>query len=419
MRYDVAIVGAGPAGAATALLLARAGLRVALLDRSEFPRGKACGECLSPPATRVLERLGILADVLALNPARLTGWRIHANDGTSFHAGFDAASNGDPLVRTALALPRTLLDASIAGAALAAGADLLEGHRAQQFVRSSSHVQVGGRTSSGGTFTINARLLIGADGLRSAVAARFGFVKRAPRLRKVSLTAHVRGITGASQTGEMHLADGMCCGLAPVSGEADPLFNLTIVANADRFGRDISGRPHAFFQTALQRFPMLHGRIQEAALPIDPEALLASGPFDRPMRAAVAERVALIGDAAGYYDPFTGQGIYQALAAAELLAKSAQSALAKDDCTASSLQDYARAHTTLMREARTLQRGIEMVLQRPALARYCIRRLADAPVAAEHIIAATGDMCRPRSLLSTAVVFSFLAARPGLESSHC
>jgi hypothetical protein len=59
-----------------------------------------------------------------------------------------------------------------------------------------------------------------------------------------------------------------------------------------------------------------------------------------------------------------------------------------------------------------------MVLHRPALARFCIRRLAAAPVAAEHIIAATGDMRRPRSLLSTSVLFSFLGARPSLESSH-
>ena len=110
-HFDAVIVGAGPAGSATALLLARAGHEVLLLDRRDFPRAKPCGDCLSPEAARVLDRLGLLADVLAARPARLRGWRIISPAGHAFGATFAFAANGDPRVETAISLRREILDA--------------------------------------------------------------------------------------------------------------------------------------------------------------------------------------------------------------------------------------------------------------------------------------------------------------------
>jgi menaquinone-9 beta-reductase len=82
-RADVVIVGAGPAGAAAAILLAERGAGVILLDRAEFPRPKICGEYLSPEAARVLDRLGVLKDVDAAGAQPLAGMRIVAPDGTA------------------------------------------------------------------------------------------------------------------------------------------------------------------------------------------------------------------------------------------------------------------------------------------------------------------------------------------------
>ncbi len=271
---------------------------------------------------------------------------------------------------------------------------------------------------------LRGRLVVGADGLRSVVARRLGLVGRTARLRKVSLTAHLRGVAGVDGIGEMHLASRACAGLAPVTAPDDDrarLCNLTLVVDADRYARDIARDAEGFYWSTLRRFPRLADRIDTAriesrdAMAPGPR-LLASGPFDRPTRRIVADGAALVGDAAGYYDPFTGQGIYQALAGAEILAAEAVAALRAGDVSAIRLRRYARRHARLLRGAHALQRAIEFVAARPALADAAIRRLDRAPRAAAALIAATGDLLPTRSLAAPTVLLAFLFASPRQES---
>src|SRR5712671_2030457 len=123
-RWDAVVVGAGPAGSATALLLARSGARVLLLDRARFPRDKPCSEYLSPETTRVLERLGggVLDKVAAASHARLTGMKVVAPSGASMTGRFDRFGE-----RFSYALPRMSFDMILRRAAEAAGAVVREG----------------------------------------------------------------------------------------------------------------------------------------------------------------------------------------------------------------------------------------------------------------------------------------------------
>ncbi|HEX7091136.1 MAG TPA: NAD(P)/FAD-dependent oxidoreductase [Longimicrobiales bacterium] len=410
---DAIVVGAGPAGSATALLLARAGHHVLLLDRRHFPRAKPCGDCLSPEAARVLDRLGLLADVQAARPARLAGWRIVAPAGHAFEAAFAAFANGDPRLETAIAIRREALDTVLLAGARRAGAVVRTGLHVTDLLRDARGNVAGilARDEDGASLRLHARLVIGADGLRSVVARRLGLVRRGPRLRKLSLTAHVRGMAGPGRLGEMHLAAGACAGVAPVEEpEGDdaasaPLANVTLVVDAARFGREAARDPLALFRAMLARFPALAPRLPL----LEPRLhLLASGPFDWPTRTVVADGAALVGDAAGYFDPFTGQGIYQALAGAELLAEEADLALREGDVSARALRRYAARRRRMLRGARILQHLIDHVIRRPVLADAAIRRLARAPAAAAALIAATGDMLPPGRLLSPDVALSFL-----------
>ena len=402
MQTDCVIVGAGPAGSTTALVLARAGCDVVLLDRALFPRAKPCGDCVSPQANLLLAELGLLDAVEALGPARLEGWQITSASGHSFHARFaDVVTN--TLTCAGLALSREKLDTVLLGAARGAGANVLTGASVDDVVSDGKRV-VGVRARLGNrTVEVNAPLTIGADGLQSVVRRRLNLLARPARLRKVALTAHVSNVADISAYGELHVLGDSCVGLSPVDAEGE-LCNVTLVLDAERHGRSVAGKSFASFSAHLERFPGLRGRFQ-SSIPDGP--LLASGPFDQPTRAVVVDGAALVGDAAGYYDPFTGQGIYQAIAGGMLLGRATAQAL-RAGCAHLPLRNYARAHAALVRASRRVQRGIELVVSRPALADRCIRALARTPSAAAALIAVTGDVKPPRSLLSAEPLLSFL-----------
>ena len=393
MDATVLVVGAGPAGSITGLELARAGVDVLLLDRAEFPRSKPCGDCLSAAATELLDAVGLLHRVRDAGAAEIERWDIVAPDGTVASGAFPD--------RPALALERRVLDAVLLNAALEAGARL---HRAHVTgLRRAGDGRVRGVETRAGALT--GRLVVGADGLRSVVARELDVYRRPPRLRKVSLTAHVPA-NGSDPTrhGEMHVLAGGCLGVARAGPDRT---NLSLVVTEDRAGELRDRGPQAFFQGWLRRVPAVHDRFGDTA----PGSLLASGPFDWPTRTPVAHGAALVGDAAGYYDPFTGQGIYQAMAAARALAGAVAPALANEAADRDldrALRRYARAKRRLTRPARRVQRLVEAVVSRPHLANPVLGRLRRAPRAMDRLIEVTGDLRAPGSLLSPAVLSSFL-----------
>lgn len=393
----VIVVGAGPAGSATAWWLARAGIDTLVLDRARFPRPKPCSEYLSPQASRILDEMGVLETIERSGAAQLAGMDVRAPSGTTIRGRFAADHGWRPHRDRGLALPRTTLDPILIDAARRAGARVEERSRVLDLVRDASGrvagVRVAGERGAGGERTLGAELVIGADGLRSVVARRLGVARQARWPRRVALVAHYEGVAGVGDVGEMHVdADGYV-GLASVG---NGLVNVAVVVPAGT--RALAGGPVACFEQFLAARPQLAPRFAGArrATPVR-----ATGPFAASSRRAWADGAALVGDAADFFDPFTGEGIFAALRGAELLAPYAVEAIAARSPhahrTALAAYDRARRHT--FGGKWKVERLIGLAVGFPPLFERAARVLSRRKDMADLLVGVTGDFVPPREVL--------------------
>jgi menaquinone-9 beta-reductase len=393
--YDVAVVGAGPAGSAVATYLAREGRRVALVDRSVFPREKPCAEALSPAVEPLLAELGALDSILADQPARLRGFRVYAPNGRFFQGDFAAThdANGKSIFETGLVVARLRLDAALLDAAKRAGAEAREGWRLATLVREGESWRLRSVTGE----ELRARLLIAADGVHSTVAQRLK-LHQTGRLRKVALVAHIRGIARLDDYGEMHVVNRRYVGLAPLEApEVGTLCNVAMVVDEASERAKLAGRPQPFLLEALHTFPQLRGRLD--ALDVVRKTIAISR-IHVVARRIVGDGLLLVGDAAGYYDPFTGEGIYGALASAKLAAGVAGRALAAGTVEQAALAEYQQRHAALFRGKGTVEAIIQSAVQFPPLMNHVAAQLSRRKAMADSLLAVTGDFLPTSAVLN-------------------
>ena len=160
-RFDVIVVGGGPAGASSAFALAKAGARVLVLDRATFPRSKPCAEYLSPQASRLLSVMGALHAVEDAGAAHLAGMVIRAPNGAALRGDFVGQHGFRAFRDRGLALRRTKLDPLLLACAQNAGAELRQGVRVADLARDDTGRVTGVRVlgENGTTQVIGAPLV--------------------------------------------------------------------------------------------------------------------------------------------------------------------------------------------------------------------------------------------------------------------
>jgi flavin-dependent dehydrogenase len=390
---DALVLGAGPAGAATATWLAEAGHNVVLIDRARFPRDKACAEYMSPETLRWLDRLGVLADLDRAPGVPIRGTTVVGPYGSRLTGRFSHA-HPQPFRPTGLSITRRILDHRLVQRAKAAGVHVWEETAAAELLfrgRAVSGALV--RGPRGAVHRIEARLTVGADGLRSMTARSVGR-RRYGRPRRLAFVAHMTGVRDLTQSAEMHVGRAGYAGINPVGGD---LANVALVVPRAK-ARPARGQVREFFFQRLAEFPGVRGRIEPAGLARD---VLVTGPFSAWSTRVVAAGVMLVGDAADFFDPFTGEGICTALRGAWLAAQTANAALCRPGpVPAADLQPYVRARARAFRGKWMVERLIGHGMTVPRMFDRAVGRIGRRPPMADTMIGVTGDFVPPRAALN-------------------
>jgi flavin-dependent dehydrogenase len=374
---DVLIVGGGPAGLAASIVLARAGLRTLLCEKKTFPVDKACGEGIMPTGVAYLKQLGVSRYLRPEAFYPFIGVRYHSHTGQRAAAPFAEGPGWGmrrPVLSAALLQRARELDCL----------KIIENATIRAVARTVDHiaVQIAGQT-------VLTRLLVGADGLNSGVRRWAGLEKnqahgfpRWPTPKRWGARQHFY-VTPWSDYVEVHWSEeGIEAYITPCGAGQ---LNVAFLWDSARYHRLQGGKD--FYASLLKAFPALQARLKQAEPADRPRAM---GPLYRQASAPVTSGVVLIGDAAGYLDAVTGEGISLAMASALALGRTVAPLLINSDGApnAAQLANYARAYQAIVRPYYQLTWLALLLSRHSRLARHVISALASQPDVFQHLLSA-------------------------------
>jgi flavin-dependent dehydrogenase len=379
--HDVVIVGGSIAGASAAIELAQRGYDVLVIERAAGHRRKACGEGIFPGGVRALAELGVLEKVRA-HACELRSLRFIAGP---HHAAAPLGHNGSH----GLGIMRSVLDPALLATAEHAGANVRRGVICRGLARSADG-WFALRTDSG---LLSGRVIVAADGLRSRLRREAG-LDRPVRGRRYGISAHVRLAASNPSSVDVYIERGRELYVTPVS---DGVANVALLLGAGAM-RAFAGHPEAAFRQMIAPHPSLAG-----AELLD--APVAAGPFPAACSRAWRANLLLAGDAAGFFDGISGEGISSALISSRACARAVDLFLRTGDVSA--LQRYDAERRALVRNSDMLARLSLALAARPALARLAVQHLARQPATFARMVAInTGELplraLRPRDIAALA-----------------
>ena len=330
------IVGAGIAGASSAIALAPAGYRILLLDRALFPRDKPCGEGIMPEGVQVLAELGVLPEILARGGVKVRGMRYWNRQGVLAQADFPPSPGG---ISFGLVMRRYHLDnLLLERAASFTSVTIRQGFRVTDVVQEDGGVKaVGGYAvdSPNQREVFHAPLTIGTDGRRSVFHAACGLTRNVLRRKRFGVTGHLQGVEGTGSYVEVLPCPGGEIYLAP-GAEGISLVAILLEERAMHFFKgDLAARYVGF----LRDVKGFRERITKSEL-VPPVA--AVGPLGFTIEPCYRPGLLLIGDSAGFLDPITGEGMTLALKSVKAAVPLIKEAFAGGRFDVALAQRYAR-----------------------------------------------------------------------------
>jgi menaquinone-9 beta-reductase len=374
---DVIVVGAGPAGALAATILARHGVRVTVFDRARFPRPKLCGDTLNPGA------LAVLATHVSLEPIvtaglPLAGMRVTGPGGVHVDGRYRGAQRGQSIARADL-------DLYLLQQARAAGAIVEEGAAVDAPIVSDDGVEgVHVRETGGTTRACLARLVIAADGRESKLTRALKLAAFARQPRRWAVGAYFEGVTGLIDLGEMHVRHGCYIGVAPVPGG---LANTCLVVPHGEAARR-RDPPADARSSALAADAVLAPRFASARMMGKPVVL---GPMAVDAPRAGVPGLLLAGDAAGFIDPMTGDGLRLALHGAVLAAETALEVLNGTVPLRAAADRLSRRRHAAFASKWRFNRALRQLVASPAAVTATARVARVLPLIFEPVIRYAGD----------------------------
>jgi len=360
-HFDVAIIGAGPAGSSAAIQLAATGYSVALLDKEQFPREKLCGDFLNPVNWPMLRELKMEREILARSHEKVTTFHFTSFSGEEAEVPLPTSKDGTIF---GLGLRRFDLDYVLLKKAESEGAVDFQECKLIELKRESQSWLL--RFDRAGMIEeLQARVLIGADGRNSWVAHHLGLADPAAMQgRSVGFQFRLKCTNRSTGKVEIHVFPGGYAGVVGLDGDTVTL-GLAIEKH-----RLPDGRPEqSLLKSILPQNPWLKEMLRNGSV----SEMRSTYPVYFPPRRAYADGVLLVGDAARVSEPVTGEGIYFALKSGVFAAKTVDEAFQMSDFSAVRLRSYQRDCRSAFAVRRGINALIRWLIYRPALLSPLIR----------------------------------------------
>ena len=374
-QFDGIVVGAGVAGSTTAALLAQQGFRILLVEKATFPREKVCGEGLMPAGADILHKLGLLSQLRAQRAKAFSGISFYLSPNRCLELNFGEIAQ----TARGWVVPRMVLDESLARfAAQQPGLQLCEAFQVLSAHTGPKQVEITG-LYQGKLQTHRARLLIGADGIRSRFHNGFGIHRLKRRARRFALRASYDQLQGNGDLVEVHCCEAGEAYVAPMDNGAARITLLLFGSAQRKRGAPLSD---LYFEK-LSLFPRV---VQRLKSPYPQGPVQSTGAVSLEVSRCHGQRLLLVGDAAGAVDPVTGQGMTVALKDAQLACQVLKERLHEDRLSEQDLGEYTRVRNGYFRPSFRLAQMLLCAVQHPFLGRQTLKTLSRSPILRQKIL---------------------------------